>query len=191
MLLDRRVALAVQDSGIDSMMRGKWYAEVLKTPGTFWFTIVVAITAFISRRLSLPEVLFVTLAGISSASNVIVKWIVGRTRPFKLPGDDGPYPFHLQPLWHGIRGLFTETNLSFPSGHACTAFALATAICLLRPRWSRFFFVVAVAVSAERVMENAHYFSDTVGAAGIGAAGAIIVHRLMRRWLSGSAPVQS
>jgi membrane-associated phospholipid phosphatase len=54
---------------------------------------------------------------------------------------------------------------------------------MVRPRWGWFFIPLAALVGAERVLENAHYFSDVVGGAGLGAGGAIIVQFLLRRWL--------
>jgi membrane-associated phospholipid phosphatase len=184
---DRTVAQAVHDSGIDATIRRHWrIAETVKLPGTFAFTAAVAILWMLLRQITGPQSLFIALAGVMSGINGLIKWLVGRTRPFKLPGTDELQPFHFEPFWHGTNGLFHQKDLCFPSGHACTAFALAAAVTIVRPRWGWLFIPLAVMVGIERVLENAHYFSDVVGAAGIGAAGALLVWRLLRRWLEPS-----
>ncbi|HSV16252.1 MAG TPA: phosphatase PAP2 family protein [Tepidisphaeraceae bacterium] len=181
--LDRSVAVAVHNAGIDARLRGSMLAEIVKTPGTFYFAIAIAILGLLTRQVRRGEGVFVLLASAMSGINGLIKWLVGRTRPFKLTGPDQPQPFHFEPLWHGVNGLFHQKDLCFPSGHACTAFALATAVALIRPRWSPVFFAIALLVAAERVLENAHYLSDTVAAAGVGAGGTLFVWWLMCRFL--------
>ena len=69
-------------------------------------------------------------------------------------------------------------NLSFPSGHAACAFATATALSILLPRWRGAFYAVAVLVAAERVLENGHWLSDVVAAAALGVGSVYVVRRL-------------
>ena len=57
---------------------------------------------------------------------------------------------------------------SFPSGHAQTAFALATALTILFPRWGIPLFIVAGAVGISRIILTSHYLSDVIAGAGIG-----------------------
>src|SRR5205823_11609069 len=105
------------------------------------------------------------------------KWIAGRYRPFKLPelvGDsDALAPFTLHPFPP------SGTNLSFPSGHACLAFATACAMGMLWPRLRWVFYAVATLVAAERVAENAHWPSDAVAAAAVGVG---VVHLTRAAW---------
>ena len=89
----------------------------------------------------------------------ILKWITGRYRPIEL-------------FNHGCSGFgYFKTGYewtSFPSGHAQTAFTLATALTILFPRWGIPLFVIAGAVSISRVILTAHYLSDVIAGAGVG-----------------------
>jgi membrane-associated phospholipid phosphatase len=182
--LDRPVAVWVHQSGTDVVLRNHRFTEIIKTPGTFWFAAAIAVLGILLRQIDVKQAIVIVLASIFSGSNAIVKWIVGRTRPFKLSGPDQPYPFHFQPFWHGITGLFNQKDLCFPSGHACTSFALATAVLLVMPQWWIAFATLAALVAAERVLENAHYMSDVIGGIGLGCAGSLLAFRMMRRWLN-------
>jgi membrane-associated phospholipid phosphatase len=89
----------------------------------------------------------------------ILKWIAGRYRPIEL-------------FNHGCSGFtYFSTGYeltSFPSGHAQTAFTLATALTILFPRWGIPLFLTAGAVAISRVILTSHYLSDVIAGAGIG-----------------------
>jgi membrane-associated phospholipid phosphatase len=89
----------------------------------------------------------------------IIKWISGRYRPIEL-FNHGHFGF-------GYLGAGYELT-SFPSGHAQTAFTLATALTMLFPRWGIPLFLVAGAVAVSRVILTSHYLSDVIAGAGIG-----------------------
>jgi lipid A 4'-phosphatase len=105
---------------------------------------------------------FVAVAGAGLVAD-IVKLIFGRARP-KLLFADGFYGF----TW----GADQADYWSFPSGHATTAAALAVALYLLWPRGAALYLVVAVLVAASRIIITAHYLSDVLMGAAIGAAAA-------------------
>jgi undecaprenyl-diphosphatase len=111
------------------------------------------------------------------AGNDVIKWIVGRTRPYKLH-NDFLEPFVFRPFQGGSKGTLSTNDLCFPSGHAALAFASAAALSILLPRWRWVFYAIAAIVAVERVLEDAHWLSDTVGAAALGIGGAWIVRRL-------------
>jgi membrane-associated phospholipid phosphatase len=111
--------------------------------------------------------LLIALAGLISGINGLIKWVVGRHRPIT-----AIHPFDLDPFAGGIRGLWTEKNLCFPSGHACLAFAAAAALAMCLPRWRLLIFLIAAMTGVERIIENAHYVSDVVAAALLGVASA-------------------
>ncbi len=76
--------------------------------------------------------------------------------------------------------LVHTTGYSFPSGHALTAAALALALVMvISPRWSRrrgpwiVASTYAVAMAWSRVYVQAHWLSDVVAGAAIGAAVAL------------------
>jgi membrane-associated phospholipid phosphatase len=87
-----------------------------------------------------------TISGI----NGLIKWMVGRTRPFKIDTiGERLAPFELHPFRDGFRGLFESKNLCFPSGHACLAFATAAALVMLWPR-ARWWWLLYVAAALVR-----------------------------------------
>jgi membrane-associated phospholipid phosphatase len=193
LLGDRPIALAVHRAGIDAFFfnakhHTRWFTSVLKFPGTFWFTLCVVGGLLWAKAVRPRQAIFILLAGVFSGINWLIKWIVGRTRPFKFPGSDQPYPFRLQPFHNGLWGLFHQKDLSFPSGHSCTAFSLAMAIALIKPKWAWRFFLIAGIVGAERVCENAHYLSDVIAGAGVGAIGSWIVYYWMDRRVDRQPP---
>jgi len=65
---------------------------------------------------------------------------------------------------------------SFPSGHATTAFALATLLALWYPRGAIGFLGLAGVVGFTRVFLGAHFPSDVLAGAALGTTVALIVH---------------
>lgn len=104
--------------------------------------------------------IFVVVAA-SGIITDVVKVICGRARP-KLLFLDNVYGF----TW----GATQADYWSFPSGHATTAAALATALFLLWPRGLPLYVVAALLVMASRIVLDAHYTSDVIAGAAIGVA---------------------
>jgi membrane-associated phospholipid phosphatase len=96
----------------------------------------------------------------------IVKWIVGRGRPF-VGGEANPFNF--------AHFAGTEAYASFPSGHAITSFALAFAVTAVWPRARVAMAVYAVLIAVSRLVLLAHHPSDVVAGALIGVVGAMFV----------------
>lgn len=103
--------------------------------------------------------LFVAVAGSGLAVD-LTKVIFGRARP-KLLFADGFYGFS----WGALRSDYW----SFPSGHATTMGALAVGLSLLWPRGLPLFLVAALLVAASRIIVTAHYLSDVLAGAALGA----------------------
>jgi undecaprenyl-diphosphatase len=96
----------------------------------------------------------------------LVKWIVGRGRPF-VGGQPNPFNF--------AHFAGTEAYASFPSAHAMTAFALAFAISAVWP-WARgLMMAYAFGIAVTRLVLLAHHPSDVVAGALIGVIGAMCV----------------
>jgi undecaprenyl-diphosphatase len=102
----------------------------------------------------------VGLPGLIAA--VVKRWI-GRVRPSAL----GPFayePFSWRPQY-----------ASLPSGHTLTAFAALVAIGALFPRARPFLWLYALLIASSRIVVSAHYTSDVIAGAAIGAFGALWV----------------
>lgn len=157
-------------------------ANIAKEPGVYYFTLFLAAVVYVFHPLRWRATLFLAATGITGLLNSLLKWIVGRTRPFKLDeqllhGNSQPAPFILHPFRDGLPGLFHPKDLSFASGHTTIAFATAAGLAILFPKWRWVFYAVAIVVAIERVAENAHYLSDTVAATGLSIA---VVHLIAR-----------
>jgi membrane-associated phospholipid phosphatase len=177
-LMDAHIAQAARDSGSEAYLHAhQLLRQTLRAPGIFWFTLPVAATVMFLHPTKWRAAVLLLVANGLITVNDLIKWTVGRTRPFKLD-DGGLHPFVLHPFRGGLWGMFDVKNLSFPSGDAALAFASAAALSILWPRWRWAFCAVAAIVAAERVLENAHWLSDTIAAAAYAIGGAWVI----RRW---------
>lgn len=101
----------------------------------------------------------------------VVKHILGRARP----GVGGSLdPFLFSPF------TWPAAYASLPSGHATTAFSVLVAFGSLWPRARTLLWVYALLILASRVAVTAHYPSDVLAGALVGAVGALLV----RRWFA-------
>ena len=106
----------------------------------------------------------IALPGLFSA---IVKRLIGRARP-RIAGNDA-YAY----LPFGWKVDYA----SLPSGHATTAFAALVAIGAIFPQARALLWIYAVLIALSRVVLTAHYPSDVVAGAVVGAAGAWLVQQ--------------
>jgi len=100
----------------------------------------------------------------------IVKRLIGRARPF-VAGDD---------VWAYLPFAWRVDHASLPSGHATTVFSALVAIGALFPQARALLWIYAVLIALSRVIVSAHYPSDVVAGAIVGAAGALLV----RNWFA-------
>ena len=94
------------------------------------------------------------------------KSVCGRVRPIGTLANG-----HLNDglnVWQWFRGLHTQVDLSFPSGHACVAFAMAAALTYLSPKGRRLWLLVAWLTSFSRIVMQAHFYSDIIAGGTIG-----------------------
>jgi undecaprenyl-diphosphatase len=128
----------------------------------------VALTAIVVRLMYL----FFAIA-VPGLVVTIVKGFIGRGRP----SDAGPFVY--------LPWTWRHEYASLPSGHSTTAFAAAVAIATLFPRLRVPLLIFAVVIATSRVVITAHFVSDVVAAAFVGAFGAIVV----RNWFAARALV--
>jgi membrane-associated phospholipid phosphatase len=76
----------------------------------------------------------------------------------------------------GIR----TTDASFPSGHAASSFAAATALAAFYPKTAPLVFTLAGGVGASRVHLGHHFPSDVLVGAGIGVASGALIAGLIK-----------
>jgi membrane-associated phospholipid phosphatase len=96
----------------------------------------------------------------------LLKWSVGRGRPF-VGGQANAFNFS--------HFAGSEAYMSFPSGHATTAFALAFAVSAVWPRARFAMAIYALLIAATRLVLLAHHPSDVVAGALVGVIGAMFV----------------
>jgi membrane-associated phospholipid phosphatase len=81
------------------------------------------------------------------------------------------------------RHVRMPTSTSFPSGHAASAFAFATAVGDVLPPASAPLHALAAGVAYSRVHTGVHYPGDVIAGSLIGAVAGAAVGRLARRLL--------
>ncbi len=82
---------------------------------------------------------------------------------------------------HFIEGVVLNQQLSFPSGHATTAFAIAVSLSLIimRARISIAFIALATIIALSRVYLLQHFITDVIAGAIIGSASAFVLFFIM------------
>jgi undecaprenyl-diphosphatase len=88
-------------------------------------------------------------AGVATITVALLKEVTDRARP---PVAESS----VQPL------IAIPDSTSFPSGHAATAFAAATAVALVYPRFRVPVLLLAALVALSRVYLGVHYWSDVL-----------------------------
>lgn len=106
-----------------------------------------------------------SLALASAAANVVAKPLAGRRRPVTTG----------VPLVRQL--LHAPITTSFPSGHSASAAAFATAVALESPWLGAVAIPLAAGVAVSRVYTGAHYPSDVLAGAALGAGAAALTLR--------------
>lgn len=139
----------------DSLQAPMW---LLQIPGILVFPLVVALAALLLRRHRLAAAIALTVPIKLLLERRVVKVLVERQRPGTSVSD-------------AILRDASPTGLSFPSGHAILAFALAG---LLAPYLGRVGRIAVYSVAGlnaiARIYLGAHNPLDVVGGAGLGVA---------------------
>ncbi len=114
-------------------------------------------------------------------TNLTIKPLMGRLRPWV--------------VMDGFVNLVAEHDPnSFPSGHSCSAFAFAAALCFTLPkRWMKVTaLAMAVVMALSRLYVGVHFPSDVIAGSLIGAlcglAGQWIVNRVISAYQARRAP---
>jgi membrane-associated phospholipid phosphatase len=179
LFLDIPLSTLAHTSGLAPWMKNhNLLTHLIRLPGNFIYTAVICVALILSiisaRARGLPYVwtkpAIIFLAGIYSAINSPMKWLVGRIRPYH-----GVTPFQLHPFTVGLEHV--EASFSFPSGDATIAFAMAVALSITIPNLRALWWTLAIIVGIERICENAHYPSDVIAGAAVGIAMALLAKK--------------
>jgi undecaprenyl-diphosphatase len=160
--VSRRIS-ALPPSPLDAAMKS---ASISADHSLLWFTIATILAARrgASRKAAARGVL--AIAAASTTANGLLKPLLPRRRPAaaELPA--------YQTLRNG------PTSSSFPSGHAASAAAFATAVALESPKLGLAVAPLAASVAYSRVHVGVHWASDVLAGAAVGSGIALAT----RRW---------
>lgn len=120
------------------------------------------------RRLPTAALAAAVAAGLAEGVTVVLKYLTERARP---PLAD--------PAIEAMISLPDST--SFPSGHAATAFAAATAVGMLYPRFRAPLLALAGMVALSRVYLGVHFWSDVLVGSLLGIAIGLVTARFFLR----------
>ncbi len=82
-----------------------------------------------------------------------------------------------------VKQLISESDYSFPSGHAAFYFALSTGVYFYNKKLGAIFFAVSVLMGIARIFAGVHWPADILGGALIGIVTALLVNFCARRYL--------
>jgi membrane-associated phospholipid phosphatase len=135
--------------------------------------VAAAFCADLRNRRLLPLAALAATASFALASglNAVVKDLVDRSRPPAAMG------------WDALVGV--PGSPSFPSGHAMSAFATATAVAVLAPRLRAPVLALATVIAFSRVYLGVHFWLDILVGAALGAAIGVAVATALRRAAGG------
>ena len=130
--------------------------------GVFAIAAVIYVLDEANRRNILRLLLCAYLPGLAAG---MVKLFVCRIRPRE-------FDFGFS-IYDTVLGVFPFHSLSsdfqsFPSGHTATGFGLAVGLSWLYPKGKVLFFAFAVLIALQRILNEAHYLSDTICGATLG-----------------------
>ncbi|MBN9108138.1 MAG: phosphatase PAP2 family protein [Pseudonocardia sp.] len=160
--ISRRIA-ARPPGAVDTVMKTLSPAA---NHGVLWFAVAAVLGSRRGAGRKAAQRGVLSIAGASLTANAVLKPLLPRRRPAarELPA----YQTIADP----------PTSSSFPSGHAASAAAFATAVALESPRRGLVVAPLAAAVAYSRVHVGVHWTSDVVVGAALGSGVAL----LTRRW---------
>jgi len=138
-----------------------------------WY-LITGMLFFVVLRKTYP---WRALSGLFLASSVaasgvsadVIKYLAGRARPILYFSEQlyGFNCFHYEYEW-----------ISFPSGHAATAFSAAIVFTTLYPRWRILFLFAGTLIAFSRIFLTQHYISDVIAGSFLGMASSILLYNL-------------
>jgi membrane-associated phospholipid phosphatase len=161
-------------NGYHSVLLDKFFIYYTNL-GDGLFSILVVVLLLLIRRFKLAfQVLLAYI--VSGLFAQLLKGIIYSPRPKDF--------FRFREHIHLIDGVTLNGDASFPSGHAVSAFALATSLALftVNKQLSLFYLGAAILVGYSRIYLAQHFPADVLGGAIIGILMAILVYYLTERY---------
>jgi membrane-associated phospholipid phosphatase len=183
---------------LNTLPLDKFFAFAKQWSSFFCFLFIcVIVWKYDPKRRRYLMVLAVALI-LSTAANSIIKFVTCRARPkygiLMQPKEERwikrykeKHPESIISLWHRDhwywlkpgRPLYENNYLSFPSGHANTAFVVSSFLSVLYPEGKVIWYIMAGGCAASRVESMRHYTEDVLFG---GALGYLIAH-LVFSWM--------
>lgn len=135
--------------------------------GFIYIVTGLTLLLFISTRKLGLLILLSILVGLLF-TNLIIKNIVRRTRPYKSGNE------HFTSWWEEA-GKMTDVGSSFPSGHTTSAAAVGMILFLsFDMTFSWIFLIIPVVIGFSRIYYMVHYLSDVLGGLLVGLLSALL-----------------
>jgi undecaprenyl-diphosphatase len=134
--------------------------------GAIWIAITIALVMLDRSRLRPAGVVLVALALAFTLTDLVIKPVVARARPFDASVD--ARVIDRRPLTY-----------SFPSGHTASSIASAVTLSRLWPAGRLVLWSLATLVALSRIYVGVHYPLDVLGGAVLGLACAWMAQRVM------------
>jgi undecaprenyl-diphosphatase len=169
--LDRAVYRAVALTPTPTLDGGLVRLSTEADHSRLWFGVAAAlVVSGGSRRRRAAALGVASIALASATTNLVVKPVLARERPDRLAAEV-PQARHVR----------MPGSTSFPSGHAASAVAFATAVSRELPAAAAVLRPLALAVAYSRVHTGVHYPGDVVFGSLVGTVAALTVRRLADR----------
>jgi len=175
---DAPVARYFKNSPISQEVDTGWLKWFLREPGEYTLAVFTAVLLLFFHKQTWRAAGMMMLSGVAGAINGVIKWGVGRARPYKSFFGDGK-PWHLDPFHGGVQGFFHQVNLSFTSGHTTQAFAWAELTAIAVPALRLPVYAWATATAFQRVASTDHYLTDAVAGAWLGVVTVRVTFRIL------------
>jgi undecaprenyl-diphosphatase len=140
--------------------------SIIGRGGALWIAIAIALVITDRRRLRAAGVVAVALTLAFVMTDLVIKPIVARARPFETSVATRVIDRH--PLTY-----------STPSGHAASSVAGAVTLSQLWPAGRVVLWSLATLIALSRIYVGVHYPLDVLGGALLGLACAWVAHRVM------------
>jgi membrane-associated phospholipid phosphatase len=160
--------------------RSEWLWFAFKAGGEAWMSAAVLGGVALFHRRRIMAAAGLASVAIPGIAGELMRIVDGRFRPTHHDGAN---------TWVWFRGFYNGTDLSFPSGHATAAFALAAVLGYLFPRGRPLFLLLATLTAISRVVQEAHFWSDVLCGATLGWSGAWLTMQAVDRFLSRRAVI--